>query len=235
MAQPPSQTKGERGRPHSSAARPPRTGEESADAERQREQNQRDREAADVRDARKQAAETREARRRAADELTAYRASMRATLTRIGFDWRHCDADAGAVVDVLSALVPRDSKVLVCASYVDVKSRGAHQLREQEYRIMRPLPPAQAEILPSVRLVLCTKHRLLWTSSRFVAQDDAVVEESVTAHSIDFGAILGAVVRRKGAVHVWMHDGPSLTFRTTVDEAAQLASYIDRASAAASV
>ena len=58
--------------------------------------------------------------------------------------------------------------------------------------------------LAKTKVLLCTEQILLWTDSSFESGDGLVTEEVVTAGLIQFTDILGAQVRKKGRVDIWM-------------------------------
>jgi hypothetical protein len=52
----------------------------------------------------------------------------------------------------------------------------------------------------------------------------------VTLYSVSFSELLGAAVSdsHKGVVHIWVNEGPTLSFRVTPSEAESLCSYVER-------
>jgi hypothetical protein len=67
----------------------------------------------------------------------------------------------------------------------------------------------------------------MWTASRV----DSERRDVVTLYSAQFRDILGAAVRhrRKGAVEVWVENGPTLSFRVRPEAAEALQAYVDQA------
>lgn len=88
--------------------------------------------------------------------------------------------------------------------------------------------------LAGTQVVLCTRDVLLWTHSYFEPGDGVVAEEVVTATMISVKDILGARLRKKGRLEIWVDAGPTLRFRTTSDAAAELCLRVEETSAAAS-
>jgi hypothetical protein len=71
---------------------------------------------------------------------------------------------------------------------------------------------------------------LLWTSSR-VRSLGAVLEEKVSAQVLSLSEVLGAAVAGKhgNEVHVWVDQGPTLSFYTEPAAAQALQVYVDMA------
>ena len=170
--------------------------------------------------------------------------SIAAALTRVGFLSRDASAEDNVVVQVLSATLPPGANIIVCVSYIDVRSTFVYPHSEHEASYRRPLlmnfgatlgPQGLSSFVkpPPTQVVLCTDASLVWTRSRFANADGATVEELVTVHSIPVDELLGAVARKKGRVEILVDEGPTLTFRTRPEAAAELSLAIDAAAASA--
>ena len=168
-------------------------------------------------------------------------AAVVGALSRIGFD---VEAKDSMVVEVLMSMLPPRAHIAGCARYVDFRASLAHPHREQHERFLRPLatnlgPSLGRGVLgspanpPATTVVACTDEVLLWTTSHFEGGDGVIVEERVTGHSIPLADVLGAAVRKRRHVDIWVHDGPTLSFRMTADAATGLAEAVDIGAATA--
>jgi hypothetical protein len=165
-----------------------------------------------------------------------------AMLARLGFISSETARRDNAAADILAELLPDDSEIRVCLSCHDASADGPYRFAEAKGVFRRPATPGFVTMafgpvpgpvtvaLPRTEMVLCTQEDLSWTASRAVRQTSSVSRDEVTLYSISFSELLGAAVTdaRKGEVHVWVSDGPTLSFRVTPSEAESLRSYVDR-------
>ncbi len=173
-----------------------------------------------------------------------HRSQIGATLSRLGFLSSSTDPQDNAVVETLATFLPHGSDVCVCVTYRQLNITGGDDRFETLTKsFLRVTPGAQFGAsfggqatesyrdVPLMNLALCTRERLLWTSSYAASADGIVVEESVTARWIPMRQILGARISgwRKGVVEIWVEDGPTLTVRTTSPEAQALYAHVEAA------
>jgi hypothetical protein len=169
------------------------------------------------------------------------RATIAGTLLRLGFLSGAGDAEESAIVEALATILPPEREIGVCVAYSGFSSTQAWQFEQRTCSFLR-VPPAvpasrlgrvtsmsPSQLIPTMKIVLCTREELLWTTSRVKAGDGVVVEEVVTACLAPVGQILGAKVtgRHEDVVDVWVEDGPTLSFHTEPAEAQALQAYVD--------
>lgn len=167
------------------------------------------------------------------------RSAIAAELSRIGV-LRDADLE-DPTVDVLTAMIPSGETIALAAPFTQFASSGQYGFREMHRSVTRIAPTAGASSMPSLaggavtsaggEVILCTADAMVWTTRRVTPVDFAWEEVSVTAYSLAFGDILGSRItsRRKGAVEVWIDEGPTLTFRLGPSDAERLSEYVDAA------
>jgi hypothetical protein len=130
----------------------------------------------------------------------------------------------------------------VCLSCHDVSADGPYRFAEAKGVFRRPATPGFMTMafqpvpapvtvaLPRSEMILCTREDLSWTASRALRQPGSISSDEVTLYSISFSELLGAAVAdpRKGVVHIWVNEGPTLSFRVTPSEAESLCSCVER-------
>lgn len=170
------------------------------------------------------------------------RSAVAANLVRLGFISSETAERDNAAADILAELLPDDSTIQVCLSCHEASVDGAYRFAEATGVFRRPTTPAftmmafqpvSAQVtvpLPRTQMVLCTRDDLSWTTSRAVTQAGSISRDEVTLHSVSFGELLGAAVSdgRKGVVHIWVNEGPTLSFRVAPSEAVSLCSCVER-------
>lgn len=170
------------------------------------------------------------------------RFAIAATLARLGFISDETAERDNAAADILAELLPNNSAIQLCLSCHDVSLDGTYRFTEAKGVFRRPTTPgymmmafqpisAPATVpLPRTQMVLCTQEDLSWTTSRALSQAGGTSRDEVTLYSISFDELLGAAVSdaRKGVVHTWVNEGPTLSFRVAPSEAASLCSCIER-------
>jgi hypothetical protein len=142
-------------------------------------------------------------------------------------------------LDALTAAVGPDDTVALRVRFDSFTVSGEYEFREIHRSLTRvghapgasTIPPP---FLPASRVehgeaVLCTSESLIWATKLIVPLEYPWEEVSVTAYSLALKDILGSRVakRRKGAVEVWIDDGPTLTFVTEQSDAEKLAEHLD--------
>jgi hypothetical protein len=175
-------------------------------------------------------------------ELGSRRSAIAATLARLGFISSETAERDNAAADILAKLLPDDSAIQVCLSCHDVSADGPFRFAEAKGVFRRPATPGFMTMafqpipapvtvpLPRTEMVVCTQEALSWTSSRALRQAGSVSHDEVMLYSISFSDLLGAAVSdsRKGVVHIWVNEGPTLSFRVTPSEAETLCAFVER-------
>jgi hypothetical protein len=166
------------------------------------------------------------------------RATVTATLLRLGFLSGEEDPEEEAIVEAISTILPFESDIGVCVSYGDFSSTQAHPFQERTCSFLRVRPASLSGLrglsisaaMPKIQIALCTDQLLLWTSSR-VRSIGAALEEKVSAQVLPLNEVLGAAVAGKhgDVVHVWVDQGPTLAFHTEPACAQALQAYVDMA------
>ena len=141
---------------------------------------------------------------------------------------------------MLSELLPTDAELDLCLTCHGFSASAPYPFAETTGIFPNVgtfrMGPASADVsphgtplltAPRRELVVCTQVALSWTATR--VQSDR--KDVVTLYSAQFRDIVGATVRhrRKGAVKVWVMDGPELSFRVTPDAADALQQHVDQA------
>ncbi len=166
------------------------------------------------------------------------RATVTATLLRLGFLSGKEDPEEEAIVEAISTILPDERDIGVCVSYGGFSSTQAYPFQERTCSFLRVPPPSlggwrgppSSAAIPKMQIVLCTDGLLLWTSSQ-VRSIGAALEEKVSAQVLSLSEVLGAMVVGKhvNVVHVWVDQGPTLAFHMEPASAQALQVYVDMA------
>lgn len=164
------------------------------------------------------------------------RATVMATLHRLGFLSGAGDAEEEAIVEQIATILPHERDIEVCFPYSEFSSTQAHQFQERACSFLREPPPSfgswrsppTSMAIPRMQFVLCTEELLLWTSSQAESRG-LLLKENVSAQVLSLSEVLGAVVAGKhgDVVHVWVDEGPTLAFHMEPACAQALQVYVD--------
>jgi hypothetical protein len=163
----------------------------------------------------------------------ARRASIAATLVRLGFLPADRATPDNPAVAVLAELLPLETEVELCLTCQKFTCSSPYEFVHTTGRFPDPGTMRRGragERLvqgPRRELVVCTRDAVCWTQSRARSQG----QDSVTLYSVAFSDVLGATVRdrHKGVVEVYIDEGPTVSFRVDGDVADELQAQIDQA------
>lgn len=167
----------------------------------------------------------------------ARRASIAATLARLGFLPAERATLDNPAVEVLAELLPPEAEVELCLTCHEFLCSGPYEFAQTTGRFPDAattrrgggLYPASDTLVkgPRRELVVCTQDAVYWTQSRARSEG----EDSVTLSSVPFSDILGATVRHphKGVVEVYIDEGPTMSFRVDRDVDDVLQAQVDQA------
>jgi len=167
----------------------------------------------------------------------ARRASIAATLARLGFLPTDRATPDNPAVEVLAELLPPGADIELCLTCHEFSCSAPYEFVDTTGRfpdaatMLRGggLYPATDMLVkgPRRELVVCTRDAVFWTQSRARSEG----EDNVTLSSLPFSDVLGATVHdpRKGVVEVYIDEGPTISFRVERDVADVLQAQVDQA------